>query len=541
MNEKWLIASLLLVGVVLNVTGITWGLEHGTWLPDGEIEFALKIGQTKDLNPHFFVNPHVYTYVLFALYVILYIFLRIGGVNLGAYSSVDDVPATAKMWLYLVPRLFSVICTLASALLVYYLVKRIGKPIAAWFAAMFFTVTMTFVTYAHFEGRYALTVFMLLLPIYLLVRFVESRKRIWLILAGLMIGLSISTKYLNLFLVFPLIVAIIFVYGKDWIMYVKRGLLSFALIVAGFLIGTPYALLDYPTFLKDIKFIFLVKDVSGYNGLFSPYKAWWFFPSILANGFGIVLLSAIVLLGLYAIYKSFGNKTRGLVTLMSLSFIIPYWFALGSGYFFTSRYLIPVQLFLVILAGVGIAAAYDSQKTKILTGLLLLVVVLSGLYAYSADMMMAHDSRYEARAWIVKNIPKETTIDNFYRSEKFVPVLKDRYDFRLFTVVNERGTDKDEKLFKEFLANYTKAPGEYIILSSFEYGAYLPEEDKYFSGPMNLGYLPTYPERTQFYDDLLFGRFGYERIKEFKYRTFFKPHPDFVNPTIILLKKSSAD
>jgi len=541
MKENWLIASLLLVGILLNVTGITWGLEHGTWLPDGEIEFALKIGQTKDLNPHFFVNPHVYTYALFALYIVLYIFLRIGGVNLGAYSSVDDVPATAKMWLYLVPRVFSVICTLASALLVYYLVKRIGKPIAAWFAAMFFTVTMTFVTYAHFEGRYALTVFMLLLPIYLLVRFVESRKRIWLILAGLVIGLSISTKYLNLFLVFPLIAAIIFVYGKNWIMYAKRGLLSFALIAAGFLIGTPYALLDYPTFLKDIKFIFLVKDVSGYNGLFSPYKAWWFFPSILANGFGIVLLSAIVLLGVYAIYKGFGNKTRGLIALMSLSFIIPYWLALGSGYFFTSRYLIPVQVFLVVLAGVGIAAAYDLQKTRILTGLLLLVVILSGLYAYSADIMMVHDSRYEARAWIVKNIPKGTTIDNFYRSEKFVPVLKDRYDFRLFKVVNERGTDRDEKLFKEFLANYKKDPGEYIILSSFEYGAYLPEEDKYFSGPMNLGYLPTYPERTQFYEDLLFGRFGYERVKEFKYRTFFKPHPDFVNPTIILLKKSSAN
>lgn len=537
MNEKLLITILIATGLLLNLTGITSGLEYGTWLPDGEIEFALKIGQTKNLNPHYFVNPHVYTYLLFALYIILYFLLRMQGVDLGSYASVEAVPPQARMWLYLAPRLFSVLCTLASALLIYYLIKKIGKPMAAWIAAMFFTVTMTFVTYAHFEGRYALTVFLLLLPLYFLVCFVEQKKRLWLIFAGLFIGLSISTKYLNAFLVFPLLVSMIYVYGRRWMLYAKRGLLSGVLIIIGFLVGTPYALLDHPTFLKDIKFIFLVKDVSGYNGLFSPYPVWRFFPSILANGFGIVLFIALVLLCIYAIFKS-RDKRRALM-LMSLSFIMPYVVVLGSGHFFTARYLIPIQAFLIVLASVGIACVYDWQKTHATTGILLLVILISGLYAYSADLMMEHDSRYEAREWIVKNVPKGTTIDHFYRSAKFVPHLSDRYNFRLFTAVGERGSDTNEKLFTEFLANYTK--GEYIILSSFEYGAYIPDEDKYFSGAMNLGYLPSYPARTQFYDDLLSGRFGYERVKEFKYRTLFSPHPDFVNPTIILLKKSTAN
>ncbi len=540
MNEKWLIGSILLAGIILNFTGMTWGLEYGTWLPDGEIEFALKIGQTKDLNPHFFVNPHVYTYVLFALYIILYIFLRIAGINLGAYKSVEEVPLSAKMWLYLVPRIFSAACLILSALLVYYLVKRIGKPMAAWFAAMFFTVTMTFVTYAHFEGRYPLTILLLFVPIYLLVKFLEDRKRLWLILASLTIGLSISTKYLNVFLIFPLAVTMIFVYGKNWMMQAKRGALAGLLIVGGFLAGTPYALLDYPTFLKDIKFIFLVKDVSGYNGLFSPYPAWKFFPSILANGFGIVLLAAIVLLSAYAIYSGFKDKKRMAVMLMCLSFIVPYLVMLGSSYFFTARYLIPVQAFLIILAGIGLTAVFDWQKTKLATTVLLAVVVIGGLYAFSADLMMMNDSRYESRLWIINNVPKGSTIDNFYRSAKFVPYLNDRYDFRLFTTVNERGTDTDEKLFEEFFANYTENPGDYIVLSSFEYGAYLPTEEKYFSGTMNLGYLPTYPKRTQFYYDLLSGGFGYEKIAEFKYKTFFSPQPDFVNPTIVVLKRLPA-
>lgn len=537
MKERWLVASIVLLGLILNLTGVTWGLQYGTWLPDGEIEFALKIGQTKDLNPHFFVNPHVYTYALFALYILLYLVFRLRGIELGAYASVDDVPIEAKMWLYLVPRLFSVICTIMSAVLVYYLVRRIGKPIAAWFAAMFFTVSMTFVTYAHFEGRYALTVFLLLLPLYFLELFVEQKKRLWLILASLFIGLSSSTKYFNAFLVFPLLVSMIYVYGRRWMLYAKRGLLSGALIIIGFLAGTPYALLDYPTFLKDIKFIFLVKDSNGYNGLFSPYPVWRFFPSILANGFGIVLFTALVLLCIYAIFKS--RDKRRVLMLMSLSFIVPYVVMLGSGHFFTTRYLIPIQAFLIVLASVGIACVYDWKKTHAATGILLFVVLISGLYAYSADLMMERDSRYEAREWIVKNVPKGTTIDHFYRSAKFVPYLSDRYNFRLFTIVGERGSDSNEKLFTEFLSNYTK--GEYIILSSFEYGAYIPDEDKYFSGAMNLGYLPNYPARTQFYDDLLSGRFGYEKVKEFKYRTLFFPHPDFVNPTIILLKKSAVN
>jgi len=540
MNEKWLIGSILLVGLILNLTGITWGLEHGTWLPDGEIEFALKIGQTKDLNPHFFVNPHVYTYILFALYIILYIFLRLRGINLGAYASVDAVPASAKIWLYLVPRLFSVVCTLASAMLVYYLIKKIGKPVAAWFTAMFFTITMTFVTYAHFEGRYPLTVFLLFLPVYLLIRYLESRKRLWLILASLAIGLSISTKYLNAFLVFPLLITMIFVYGKKWVLYIKRGALSAGLIVAGFLAGTPYALLDYPTFLKDLNFIFLVKDVSGYNGQISPYPVWRFFPSILANGFGIVLLTAIVLLSAYGIYKIAGHKTRLAMMLMSLSFIVPYIMMLGSGYFFTSRYLIPVQAFLILLAGVGISVVFEWQKTRLATTVLLVVVLIGGLYAFSADLMMVSDSRYEARKWVFSNIPEGSTIDHFYRSAKYVPYLNDSYNFRLFTIAGERGTDKNEKLFEEFLTNYSKDPGDYIVLSSFEYGAYIPEEDTYLSRSMNLGYLPAYPKRTKFYDDLLSGKFGYERMAEFKYRTIFAPHPDFVNPTIIILKRSSA-
>lgn len=533
-------AIIIGIGLFLCLFGIQFGLEYGTWLPDGEIEFALKIGQTKSLNPEFFVNPHVYTYILTFLYVILYLVFRFQGLDLALYSTVDAVPPDARLWLYLLPRLFSALCTILSALVIYRLALRLGKTRAALLSSLAFLTTMTFVTYAHFEGRYALSVLLLLIPLFTLLRFVETRERKWLLFSSLLIGLSISTKYLNAFLIFPLAIALLFVYKKDITLHLKRGAISCALIIFGFLFGTPFALLDYPTFIRDIKFIFAVKDSAGYNGLWSELPALYYFPDVLAHEFGLPLFLALLCLSAYAVYTCCKKPkpARLFITAASISFILPYTLMLGSGHFFTTRYLIPTQVFLITLASVGIAALFDRKKTQAITAVLCGVLLLSGAYSFSANLAMANDSRYTAREWIVQNIEPGATIDHFYRSAKFIPPLSDRYNFRLLTTASERGTDQDESKFLAWLANYSQNPGDYIILSSFEYGAYLPDEDKYFSGAMNLGHLPNYPKRTQFYTDLLSGKLGYERIYEYKYTPHpFMPHPNFVNPTIVVMKR----
>jgi len=218
------------------------GIDHGfpyIYHPDEPAVIRSALGIRFDPNPHHFDWPHLYFYLNYLSYMV--------------FAKVRDLASVAglKPWLsqalpilwndnvifYFVTRALSAILGAVSVIPIYLWLKKLVSKNSGLISAAILALAPFHVRDSHYALLDVPMLFFLSWALY----FSTTSPA----LAGLFLGFATSTKY-NGILVAVFIVACLIKNRRKLTDYLKVGLFT----IVGFILGTPYAVLDFKTFIR---------------------------------------------------------------------------------------------------------------------------------------------------------------------------------------------------------------------------------------------------------------------------------------------------
>lgn len=402
-----LLFVILILATFVRIWGIDFGLPYDMARPDEPYVVSIALSFARgSFNPQSFIYPTLYMYLLFFLYVI---YFGLGLVR-GTYTSIEDIGLQFRLdptHFYLIDRMFSAFFGVATIFVVYKVAKRLFDRRVALISSFFLSFSYLHVRESHFGTVDVAVTFFLLLAVLSIVNSLKRSSERNSILAGLFAGLAAATKYLGVLLILPMAIIRFNRLRKS-----RKGILSvigdrhlwlFGLIfLLAFIIGTPYAVLDWRTFLSD--FVTNSRNLNVLWGGVYLGKGWLYHPRFtLFYGLGWSLFAAS-LLGIILLLRR--AKFEALVL---FSFPLAYFLLIGKGNAVFLRYMIPVIPFLCISGAVFTAQVSDWLRQVLrpravwfIDAILALLIVLPSLInIVHFDRLLAKtDSRLLARAWV---------------------------------------------------------------------------------------------------------------------------------------------
>jgi hypothetical protein len=401
----WL-GAILAAGLVLRVWGLDFGLPNAHCRPDEStlVNKAAAIA-AGELNPHFFNYPSFHFYLLALLYGLYFA----GGWAAGAFSDAADFQRLFFLDpspFYLIGRGCSVVLGTGSIGLTYLIGRRLDGRRAGLLAALFLGLAFLHVRDSHFLTVDVPATFYMLLGWVFILRFAAASGsgRRELLLGAACFGLAASTKYnLGLFGAAAL--------AAPWLPGRRRGPLpwketlgALGVMLAVFLAGSPYALLDSGAFWRDLSYERLHFAV-GHGGQdlgrgWSRHLAF-----TLPRGLGWPLM----LTGLAGCLRL--ARRRRPADLALLGGLLLYYGVAGSGKGVFMRYMLPLVPLLCAAAG-GVLDAVDRGRGRWwVFALALLLVAPTARAAWQHDGLLAReDTRLTAARWIEDQLPDGTRI-----------------------------------------------------------------------------------------------------------------------------------
>ncbi|MGB7873334.1 MAG: phospholipid carrier-dependent glycosyltransferase, partial [Anaerolineales bacterium] len=239
-------------------------------------------------------------------------------------------------------RLISVILGGLTVLLVYYLARILSKNIYIHLLAAVLTLSnMILVHNARFAHNDLYLLFFITLSLFALVKYRLSENRLWIYLAFFSIGCATSSKYTGA--TFGLVAVVIYLITnrqnlfKNWLRTIETITISFVLTVAGYVVGTPKALLWMSYYFKRMVPAALRNASYGRtpDALPGVFGQWDVFRSGVGSAVFYLFIAALI----WHIFKLVGrsfqkpivdedrNKAISVVLLAIIIFNIPYLFS----------------------------------------------------------------------------------------------------------------------------------------------------------------------------------------------------------------------
>ncbi len=426
----------LILGMILLIGAIFrfWALDFGAQIlsrPDEQhiSQAALFnilqsfFAGSPSLNPHFFHYSSFYIYLISILYALYYL----AGHLLGIFpSSVAFLSGYYEDWssYHLILRATSALFGVCSIGAIYALGKRLFQSTpAGLLSSALLAVTYLHVRDSHFGVTDIPMTFWVILCLYWSLRAYDTRQKKDLLIAGALAGLAASTKY-------PAGLVSVAVWMAYWLPLKEKGhsfsdivtrppiLLSalqlLGCIGAGFLLFSPYVLLDFPSFYRDFQYnsgLLLFSNVGGLE------KGWLYHLKVsFWQGVGplyfLTALAGIV----WALWGP--NKQRHWILLVFASL---FYLVIGNSKYVFVRYMLPLIPILAVYASgclvllvqrlQALAPANRLSKTWIL-GLLALLVSGSSLWHSGHFLRVAaqEDTRSQAKHWLLKHTHPEDAV-----------------------------------------------------------------------------------------------------------------------------------
>ncbi len=400
---------IVLVAATLRFSGLGFGLPMAEARPDElTIAFqAMKFG-TGDLDPHSFNYPTLHKYVVFGLFGVKYAVGRMTG----EYASKDDFlrsffdgAVSFRLWM----RAWSAFMgTLGVALLL----RAPGRLVTA----ALFAVSMLAVRDSHFGVTDTMMVTLVIATVMLCERAMTSGRMRDLLVAAAIGGLATSTKYTAGLVALP--VAIAGVLGasaggraRDGRAMATRVAMAACVMVGAFLLGSPYVVLDFPTFWKDFQY----ESAHLADGQYVDVgRGWSRHLETLRETQGLVF---VLLAGVAAFTWPIWPGQRGRA-LLWLSFPVAYYVVIGRGETAFFRYALPLLPFLCVALGWWVA----EQPIVVVRGLSALPGVIRGTWfavllinpltwsILTDRLVAAGDTRDSMGRWIEQNVPTNAVI-----------------------------------------------------------------------------------------------------------------------------------
>jgi 4-amino-4-deoxy-L-arabinose transferase-like glycosyltransferase len=409
----WL-ALILFVALALRVWGINFGLPYTLHVDEGALVMpALKILQTGDFNPHHFDYGSLHIYLLALAYIPYFLY----GARSGVFQNIQSIPVIDDYHMittYPYPTVFlvgRVVSALLGVLTVYW-AYRVGARIwdrrIGLIAALLLAVMPAAVRMSHFIVGDTSMNLLVLMALEAIVVAYRGRRIIHFATAGLLIGLAAACKQTGVQLAAALLLAAV-----GWStaranrpLATAVGLLS---VAGGFVLGTPYAVLDLPTFLN-----WQAYDLHLYARpaaqIFEGPSWIWHWRYLLTSENAILIVVALI--GMVMIVRQ--QRWLGL---MLISFPVLHWYSMSSQATRYDRTWLPLTSFVCLFGAVAIVnistwlsahVAAVAGRIRLVTGAA--VVALAGPFLVGSVMLGIHfnepDVRLLTLSWIEQNLPK---------------------------------------------------------------------------------------------------------------------------------------
>lgn len=524
MKNKYILAFILLLSLILGIIGIDWGLPN-TWTSDELMGSVLSMGKNRDLNPHEFKTPSLQRYIVFAALVPYCAIIK------NKFNFYGDDYSSVPKWfisqVYILGRFVSLLMFCAAVLFTYLGARLIYNETVGLLAALFLSTSMIFVLYSHFAHVNAV-VFWICMTLFLALYGHKTGKIVYVFLAGFSAGLVTSTRYL-----FPIIFVALFsgyLIKKTFrtrMSYVKIASFVFLFFAIGFILGTPFAILSAKEFVAGI-----VKQISEVS-VFKLTNPGLLNLGIIANirnipeaiGWPYALLFIVSLVYSWALVI----KKKDFNLLIVNSWIL-IWYLTYSCIHYN-----PVSHILFIAPAIAITNAilsYDLMSNKGLLGgalksLITVIIVASLIYSLASDVLMVRDSRYKAAGWIKRNILKTEKIEEYgWWVKDVLPYHPSVPEGHRLTRIAYKDLPEH---FRRLMSDRNFLP-DWIIDSSFHYERYLNNKN--------------FPVQSEFYAALFNAKLPYTLAADFKTQLalpkWLTPNPEFVNPRIVIFKLKKA-
>lgn len=383
LKAKRILWFALVVGITLRLFGITWGLPVGLH-PDEYVivQGALDMIRNNTLEPAYFYRPdHVEIQISYWVYQIF------SNVFLGQSPTYAylDYPG-----LFLgLSRLVTVVFGVAMIPLAYAIGKRFNLLVANSFAAVI-AIFLPLVQHSHFATPDVPQATMFMVLTLALMKYIESPKWGYLVLASWATAVATAAKYPGLLGTLAIAAVIIYVARKTGkpLQILSRGLASAALFVLALFVTAPALFIHFDEALYNLQAQTTVTSDSG-SGL-GPFDTIVYYVSHYVGAGGLVL-SFFTLTGLISALRMRNGlllpAVLGPVYLVIISFIPLHW----------PRWVVPVWPALLLFAAIGFSQVLNGFERNGMTARarkIFFTVVASFVLTNSVVASVSEDIRF---------------------------------------------------------------------------------------------------------------------------------------------------
>ena len=395
------LALLLLGTLALRLWGIKQGLPY-SYNVDEATHFVPRAVSffAHDLNPHYFLNPPAYSYLLQIVFELWF----------GSADAVNRAYAADPSSLYVVARVLAAVLGTLAVWLTYVAARRLCGRDVALLAASIFGLAFLPIFYSHLALNDVPTLAPVALSLVGVAGVMRHGRRRDYALAGLGIGLAAATKYTGGITALCLLGACVCDgAGRGPAAALRRLALAAVVALGAFLLANPYALLDFSSFRDGVSSQASlaagqdpVKLGTGPGGGIG-YYLWTFTwglgwgPAVAAVGGAVALLA----------------RRRAALALVLLPPPIAFIVFMGTQQRFFGRWLMPVFPLVAILAAYGavelgrwLIGARGLRREAVVALVAVLMLAQSLVWVLHDDAVLARpDTRNLVRTWMVDHVP----------------------------------------------------------------------------------------------------------------------------------------
>ena len=427
-----LLYLIIFLALILRLAGISHGFPF-IFHPDESTIVQSALGVRFDPNPGHFDWPHFFIY---ANYFVFNIFAKIRDLAVDYNIQNFMIKIFPLMWddtvvFYFITRVFAAVLGALTVIPIYKTGKVLFGEKVGLLSALAFAVIPFHVWHSHYSLPDTPMLFFLSWGIYFATRILTQGYPIDFMMSGLFIGIAASNKYnggLGAVTV-PLAAFLRWILVKIRLSE-KRGdfpyfhtilnlILSGIFAVLGFLLGTPYALLDYKTFSRDDTSVGALWQFANVGSVDFAQHIQKFFTDMsfkISDDLGYTILAALFLTsGIVLIRFLKGTFSRFDISLMFL--IIP---AYALIYYISGFEKSRSQYYFIIYPFVSIVFGYFCvwAMNKVSLGMkplyfpIALLLFLPPFYfsVFNAVRFLRNDTRLDLKKFLETEVPLGTRV-----------------------------------------------------------------------------------------------------------------------------------
>jgi 4-amino-4-deoxy-L-arabinose transferase-like glycosyltransferase len=469
----WIIVLILSGAFLLRVIGIFSEAARGYHPDEGKyILMALKFGK-EGLNPHYFVNPSLFSYLLFFLYIFQFILLYLFSVIHSPFEYLRYYLSHPGIFL-IEARFLSVLFGILTVYCAYLIGKIALNKQAGYGSGLLCAVTFLMVRESHFAVPDALATGLLSLSVVLYLSYLQNKKNFFFYSSALILGISITAKYTTAIMAFPLLLNIAIQVPEERKGYqdiLKKGIIFISAMLIGFFIGCPFAFISWKEFLSGMGELAFFSQ-HGWFGIDYQINGLLFYLDTLRWGMGI----GSCLFILFAIPTALFIEKKPQVLILAW-FVLAYLIFISISQLRFERFILPILPFICVLISWFIfkLAEHKPYSKFIFYALLSVAAIPTFISSVYFDYIYSQqDTRTEALEWASSQLPPDSKIvmDGYcipFPSNKGVLSAMKGMNTKEQFEVSDLGRFG---LAIEPLEAYRKSGYDYLITSSFTYGKY---------------------------------------------------------------------